>query len=106
MTGGARLRFTGFHVEGTARILCQDGGVGTVRMDPYHADTYDGIRQGINDGRFGCEAILASDCHIYRDYEGHLVYVGIVHVDCGSAAGASSESRGYDPVGDACARYR
>lgn len=79
MSDEVRLKFTGFHVEGTARVLCWDGVVGTIRMDPFDVATREEIPRAVNDGRFGCEAILEADCMVYRDYEGHGVFEGNVH---------------------------
>ena len=64
------LKHTGFYVEGTARILCWDDDVGDVEMDAFHVDSLDDIPKNVNDGRFGCQRILAAKCVVFDDYEG------------------------------------
>ena len=64
------LKHTGFYVEGTARVLLWDGNVAEVEMDAFHVASLDDIPKNVNDGRLGCQRILAAKCTIYRDYEG------------------------------------
>ena len=73
------LKHTGFHVEGTARILDWDGDVGDVKMDAFHVDSLDDIPKNVNDGQFGCQRILAADCTVYEDYEGTLRFFDTIH---------------------------
>lgn len=64
------LKHTGYWVEGTARILCWDGEESDVNMDPFHARSLDEIPDRINDGQFGCQAILKAECLVYEVYGG------------------------------------
>ena len=73
------LKHTGFHVEGTARILDWGGGVGDIEMDAFHVDSLDDIPKNVNDGQFGCQRILAADCTVYEDYEGTLRFFDTIH---------------------------
>lgn len=68
------LKQTGFWIEGTAKILCWDDDEIEVNMEPFHILSLDEIPDKINDGQFGCQAILAAECHVYEDYEGTHVY--------------------------------
>lgn len=71
------LKHTGFHVEGTARILDWGGDVGEIEMDAFHVDSLDDIPKNVNDGRFGCQRILGAYCTVYEDYEGTLRFFGV-----------------------------
>lgn len=64
------LNLTGFHVEGTARVLLWNGDVAEVEMDAFHVDSLDDIPKNVNDGQFGCQRILSAKCLVYKDYEG------------------------------------
>lgn len=64
------LNLTGFHVEGTARVLLWNGDVAEVEMNAFHVDSLDDIPKNINDGQFGCQRILSAKCLVYKDYEG------------------------------------
>lgn len=64
------LNLTGFHVEGTARVLLWNGDIAEVVMDAFHVDSLDDIPKNVNDGQFGCQRILSAKCLIYKDYEG------------------------------------
>ena len=64
------LEKTGYHVIGRSKILCWGGDVGFIDMDPFDVDSLDEIPDRINDGQFGCQAILEAECNIYEDYEG------------------------------------
>lgn len=64
------LNLTGFHVEGTARVLLWNGDVAEVEMNAFHVDSLDDIPKNVNDGQFGCQRILSAKCLVYKDYEG------------------------------------
>lgn len=64
------LNLTGFHVEGTARVLLWNGDVAEVEMNAFHVDSLDDIPKNINDGQFSCQRILSAKCLVYKDYEG------------------------------------
>ena len=64
------LNLTGFHVEGTARVLLWNGDVAEVEMDAFHVDSLDDIPKNVNDGQFGGQRILSAKCLVYKDYEG------------------------------------
>lgn len=75
------LKQTGFWVEGTAKLLLWDYDKGEINMDPFHVMSLDEIPDKINDGRFGCQAILEAECLVYEDYEGTLRFLDTVHYD-------------------------
>ena len=64
------LKHTGFRVTGRARVLLWNGNVAEVEMDEFHVDSLDDVPKNVNDGRFGCQRILAAKCVVFDDYEG------------------------------------
>ena len=75
------LKHTGFRVTGRARVLLWDGNVAEVEMDEFHVDSLDDIPKNVNDGRFGCQRILAAKCVVFDDYEGTLRLFDTLHYE-------------------------
>lgn len=69
------LKQTGFWVRGMSRILLWGGGAAQVVMNPFHVDSLDEIPGKVNDGRFGCQAIIGAECEVFEDYEGTRRYL-------------------------------
>lgn len=68
------LHFTGYRVEGSVRVLLWGGQEAEVAMDPFTVQDKADIPKYINDGRYGCEAILSAECHISKSYQGFLQF--------------------------------
>lgn len=77
------LKQTGYWVEGTAKLLLWGDDEGEVNMDPFHVMSLDEIPDKINDGQFGCQAILEAECLVYEDYEGTHVFLETRNYDRG-----------------------
>lgn len=66
------LQHRGYLIEGSAEIIHWGGGAGVVKMDSFFipADelTHNRIKDGINDGGFGCESITSASITIFKSY--------------------------------------
>ena len=67
------IKLVKYRCYGTATIRHWGGGMGTIAMDPYDINkdelTDENIIAGINDGQFGCEAIIKAEVDVYEVYE-------------------------------------
>lgn len=68
------LKLTGIRVEGEVDALLYGGDVVRIAMTPFNVETLEDIPSKVNDGKFGCQKILAAECRVYGIYEGHLVF--------------------------------
>lgn len=68
------LKLTGYRVEGYAHVLLWGGQEADVAMDPFTVEDKADIPKYINDGRYGCEAILSAECRISKSYQGFLQF--------------------------------
>lgn len=82
------LNLTGLHVEGTVDALLWCGNIVKIYMEPFDVAIRDEIPAKVNDGGFGCQRILKAECHVYRNYEGHLVYEGDLILEADQLANA------------------
>jgi len=67
------LKQKGWLTAGTANIYLWGGGIANINMDKKLIDgelTRKKLLSCVNDGRFGCEAILEAEIHVYEMYEG------------------------------------
>jgi hypothetical protein len=68
-----QLNQTGWLITGEAEIYLWGGGTCNIEMDKKKIDgelTRKKLLSCVNDGRFGCEAILGAEIHVYELYEG------------------------------------
>jgi len=72
------LKLTGYTIKGVADVKIWGGGC--IEMADFSVLKIKRIKEYLNDGGFGYEKINGAICHVYRNYEGTLVYSRTLYI--------------------------
>jgi hypothetical protein len=71
------LKFTNYYVTGVADLSLWGGGNAAIVMEPFTVENPNKstLLKNLNDSGFGVESINGAVCDIYKNYEGHNVFL-------------------------------